>query len=298
MDKKQIEDYRKAGSIAKQIKEYCKKTIKQGEELGKLAERIEAKIKELGGDIGFPVNLCIDDLAAHSTPALDDDTPASGLLKIDIGVSVNGAIADTAITIDLTEDNRHKEIIKATEEALKKAIELVKKNKSETKINEIGAIISKTITDLGFTPIQNLSGHSIDLYQIHSGITIPNYDNKNDNELGEGVFAIEPFATYGNGIVYEGDVSGDYQLVKEGQVRDPTARQVLTWLKENKSTLPFSERELEREFGSKAKLAIKRLEEAGIIKSFGRLIEKSHQPTTQIENTLIIYDDKVEVISD
>ncbi len=299
MKKQEIADYKKAGIIAKQIKDYAKSIIKPNTPLNEIAEKIEAKILELGGEVAFPVNLSIDDLTAHFTPSLKDETPATGLLKADIGVHVNGFIADTAITIDLTKQQEHKKIIKATEQALANALELVKKNKEKTRINEIGKIVHKTITEAGFSPIRNLSGHSLEKNTIHAGITIPNYDNSNENEIGEGAFAIEPFATYGEGIVREGGSSGDYDLIKEeGNVRNPFAREILKWIKENKSTLPISERELERKFKRNPRLALKILEQAGIIKSYPALIEKAHKPSTQAENTVIIHDGKVEVTSE
>jgi len=298
MNTLELESYRKAGRIAKKIKEYAKTIIKLGAPLNELAEKIESKTIELGGEVAFPVSLGIDDIAAHYTPSLDDATPASGLFKVDIGVHVDGFIADTAFTIDLTDDNEHQKIIKATQDALEAAQNIVKTNGSQTQINTIGKAIHETITKADFSPIRNLSGHSLEQGSVHAGITIPNYDNGNENQLGEGAFAIEPFATYGEGVVYEGAGSNIYSLAKESKPRDPTARKVLEWIIENKLSLPFSSRELEREFGTKARIAIKRLTEAGIISEYAQLIEKSHKPVTQQENTFIISKGKVEVTSD
>ena len=164
--------------------------------------------------------------------------------------------------------------------------------------NEIGKVIHKSITDSGFSPVRNLSGHSIDQFQIHSGITIRNYDDGNDGVLPEGAYAIEPFATTGQGEVYEGDESSIYHLIKGiGKPRDPFAREILAWIQENKQTLPFSERELESEFKKSVRIALKRLVEAGIIKSFPRLIEKAHKPVCQAEHTLLITKDNVEIIT-
>jgi len=297
MDKQELESYKKAGKIAKQIKEYAKEKIKLNTPLNEIAEAIEAHIVELGGEVAFPVSLGIDDVAAHYTPTLNDITLATGLLKIDIGVHVDGFIADTAFTLDLTKKQEHKEIIKATQDALEAAQKVVEKNKSQTPINEIGKAIHKTITEADFSPIKNLSGHSLEQGSVHAGITIPNYDNNNTNTIGEGAFAIEPFATYGEGVIYEGAGSNIYSLAKEGTPRDNSAREILAWIMENKATLPFSSRELEREFGAKARIAIKRLVEAGIIREYAQLIEKSHKPVTQQENTLIISKDKVKVTS-
>ena len=205
--KKELENYKQAGKITTQVIAYAKKITKQGTPLSKIAEDIEKKIIDLGGQVAFPVNLSIDDIAAHFTPALKDEAIAKGLLKIDLGVHIKGSIIDTAFTIDLSKSKEHEKMVKAVKHALENAIDLVKKYKSKTKFNEIGKIIHKTITDSGFSPIKNLSGHSLDLYEIHAGMTIPNYDNGNENGIGEGAFAIEPFATTGSGVVYEGSDS-------------------------------------------------------------------------------------------
>jgi hypothetical protein len=64
---------------------------------------------------------------------------------------------------------------------------------------EIGRTISETITDLGFNPIQNLSGHGVSHFNIHDSPSIPNFDNGDDTTLEKGdTIAIEPFATTGN----------------------------------------------------------------------------------------------------
>jgi methionyl aminopeptidase len=200
----------------------------------------------------------------------------------------------------LTSEKKHSKLIEAAEEALKKALELVKKQKSQTKFNEIGKIIEEEIKKRNFSPIVNLSGHSLDEFDIHSGITIPNVDNGNAKTLGEGAFAIEPFATLpsGSGSVYDGNGSNIYHITGSGAVRDSFAREVLSWVLEVKKTLPFSQRELEKKFGSKAIVAVSNLKRAGAIKEFPQLIEKSHAPVSQAETSLIIHQGVVEILVD
>src|SRR3989344_5627431 len=103
--------YIKAGEIAKQAKEYAKSMIKQGMPLLEIAEKIELKIVELGGFPAFPVNLSKNEIAAHSTPLYDDTETASGLLKVDIGVHIEGCIADTALSLDLDNSEENKRLI-------------------------------------------------------------------------------------------------------------------------------------------------------------------------------------------
>jgi methionyl aminopeptidase len=236
-------------------------------------------------------------VAAHYTPKLKDDKKASGLIKIDIGVAVNGCIADSAFTLDLTPEKKYTKLIQASEEALKRAIEYVQKNKDKSIISNIGKEIQQLINKQGFAPIRNLSGHGLDEYTIHSGMTIPNYENGNDKEIGEGAFAIEPFATTGEGLIYEGQDSGIYHLTGQGQVRDNFSREVLDFILEKKKTLPFSHREIEKKFGSRSAFALANLKRANIIEEYPQLIEKSHAPVSQTEHSILITKDKVEVIT-
>lgn len=293
LTEKQVKDYERAGKIAQEAVIYSKSIIKPNVPLLEIAEKIEDKIKELGGELAFPVNLCIDDIAAHYTPKLNDKTKAEGLLKVDIGVHVSGCIADTAFSLDLTQDKRYSKLVEASEKALEKALEKAKKN---SQLNEIGKAIQEAITSLGFSPIRNLSGHSLGEYIIHEGATIPNYNNGNTNELKEGVYAIEPFATTGTGVVKDGKPSGIYRIEKSGAVRDSLAREILRFAEEKYRTLPFSQRVIEKKFGSRALLSLRFLEQAGILHQYSQLVEKSNQPVSQAEHTIIITD-KVEVIS-
>jgi methionyl aminopeptidase len=236
MDKNKII---KAGKIAKEVKEYAKSIIKKDMLLLEIAELIETKIKELGGDIAFPVNLSINDIAAHYTPNNDDKTKAHGLLKIDIGIHVEGWIADTAFSIDLEDNEENKKLIEASSKALENATKVIKEN---TKLNEIGKTIQETIESFGFTPIINLSGHSLEQYDLHAGITIPNINNKQNTPIKQGLYAIEPFATSGNGKVYDGRPSGIYRLINNKNVRSPIARETLRLIEKEHDKVPFCSR--------------------------------------------------------
>lgn len=291
-----IENYKKAGQIARQVKEYAKSIIKKNEKLVDIAEKIESKILEIGGELAFPVNLSIDDVAAHYTPTLHDDKIAEGLLKVDIGIHVNGCICDIAFSVDLTPEKKHAKLIEASENALKSALEIIEKNVSKSTFNDIGGAIKEQIQKLGFSPIRNLSGHSLKEYRVHSGSIIPNYDNGNTKQIGEGAFAIEPFATSGAGIVYDGAGSNIYHIVKSGQVRDAFARQVLRYILENKKMLPFSQRELEKKFGTRVLFALKSLKTSGTIEEYPQLVERNHAPVSQAETSVVIHDNKVEIL--
>jgi methionyl aminopeptidase len=283
------ENYIKAGKIAAEVVKYAKSIIKKDVLLLEIADKIESKIIELGGKPAFPVNLSINEIAAHDTPAFNDARKASGLLKVDIGVQIEGCIADTAFSLDLENSEENKKLIMAAEKALLEACKLIKEGVT---IREIGAAIEKAIKSSGFIPINNLSGHSLEPYHLHSGITVPNHDNSQEKIIESGVYAIEPFATIGLGSVRDGKLSGIYKIEREGSVRDSTAREVLAFIYEEYQTLPFCSRWIYKKFNSRGLLALRRIEESKLLHHYHQLIEVSGKKVSQAEHTIVIDKDK------
>ncbi|MBI2449493.1 type II methionyl aminopeptidase [Candidatus Pacearchaeota archaeon] len=290
MNSEEIEKLKKAGEIAQMIIPYAKGFIKKDMLLLEIAEKIEKKIEELGGKPAFPVNTSINHVAAHYTPSIDDKSTAKGLLKIDFGVHIDGYISDNAFSLNLEHNENNNRLIHAAEEALKNVLNEIN---SKMSFSQAGEIIQKSIMKHGFAPIRNLSGHGIAPYIIHAGKTVPNYDNKNDNVLGEGYYAIEPFATNGNGSVHEGGESGIYALIKKKPVRDELARKIIQFIEHNYKTLPFCSRWIVKEFSSRALFSLRILEQNGIIKHYPQLVEDGGGIVSQAERTLYISKDEV-----
>lgn len=271
--------------ISSKIKEYAKSIIKKDTSLLEIAEEIESKIIELGGKPAFPVNLSIDNIAAHYTPSFDDETKAQGLLKVDFGVHIDGWIIDRAFSIDLENNEENKKLIEASNQALNNALKITKKGIST---DEIGKVISETIESHNFSPILNLSGHSMNQYLLHAGITIPNTNDGRNKILKEGLYAIEPFATNGSGRIREGKPSGIYELRNPRNVRSPIAREILEFIKEEYQTLPFCSRWIVKKFGTKALIGLKQLEENGNLHQFSQLVEIPNSKVSQAEETILI----------
>ena len=278
----------KAGEIASKVKQFAKSFIKQDMKLLEIAEKIEDKISELGGKVAFPTNLSINEIAAHYTPSYSDETRATGLLKVDIGVQIKGEIADTAFSLDLENSKENKKLIEASEIALKNAIQKIKIGIS---LGEIGKTIQNSIENEGFSPIINLSGHEMKEYELHAGIMIPNVDNKMPEKIKKGLYAIEPFATIGSGRVIEGKPSGIYLLEDDKNIRNNEARIILNFIIEEYQTLPFCSRWIIKKFGTKSLFALKQLEENGNIHQYAQLVEISHKKVSQSENTVLIDDE-------
>lgn len=282
-----LNDWIKAGKIAAEALNYSKSLIKEGESLLFVCNEIEKKVIDLGGRPTFPVNISINSVAAHYTSSSDDKSAFKNedMVKIDVGVEVNGFVGDNALTIYLGKEKKYLDLVNASKGALDTAVKLVKPG---VKLCEIGIAIHKEIQKYGFSPIKNLSGHGIERYNIHSGINVPNYDNGDKRELKEGqIIAIEPFATDGKGYVIEGKQSGIYKLVNKKPIRDNNSRKVLEFIEKNYKTLPFAKRWIKTPM---ANIALNILEREGIISQYPQLVEENKGFVSQAEHTILVKD--------
>lgn len=294
MDTELLARYEKAGTIARETVAYARGIVKKGIKLLELAEAIENHIKKLGGAPAFPVNLSIDSIAAHATPSYDDTDVAHGLLKVDLGVHIEGAIADTSFSIDLEQSATNKQLIEAAQAGLDAAVDHAKKG---VRLGHMGEVVDSTIKRAGVQVVRNLSGHSIEEYDVHAGVTLPNYDDGSSVVLEEGVYALEPFTTTGHGSVRDGKSSGIYQFMENKPIRDELAREVLGFIVESYQTLPFASRWIHAQFGTRGLLALRQLQQAGILYQYPQLIEVSGAPVAQAEHTFVVTKDKTIVIT-
>lgn len=276
--------YEKAGKTAAEVLKYGKSLIKVDAKLSEVTNKIEEKIESLKASPAFPPQISINEIAAHYYSDDKDDSKfkKGDLVKLDIGIHVDGFIADTATTIDLGD---HKDLVKASQEALEAALKMFKPG---TELKEIGKKIEEVITSYGFNPIRNLSGHEVKQYELHAGLTVPNFDNGDKTKIKEGqVFAVEPFATTGDGFVKDSKISGIYSLVNPKNVR--SGREVLKYIVENFKTLPFHKKYLFKKFKEfKANFSLRILEKEEIIHQYPQLIEKTNGLVSQAEHTVIV----------
>jgi len=287
LDDDAVDSYREAGEILAETMTEARAMIEPGVTQLEVAEYAEDAIREAGAGLAFPVNISIDEEASHATPARDDDTEFDDeMVCLDIGVHVDGYIADAAVTVDLTDTP---DLVDAAEEALEAAVDAVGPG---VEVGEVGAAIESAIDAYGYTPILNLTGHGVQRYDAHTGPNIPNraVDRSVELEVGQ-VVAIEPFATDGRGKVGEGGSEEIYEQVTDGTIRDRRARQVLEEI-EAFDDLPFAARWLD---SSRSEMALRRLKMADIVKGYPVLKEADGQLVSQAEHTLIITDDGCEV---
>jgi methionyl aminopeptidase len=293
-----LEQFRKAGKIASQARAYGVSLMKPGASLFEVSEKIEENIISLGGLPAFPVQISINEIAAHYCSDPEDKTvlKEGDLAKLDLGVHIEGYVADTAVTVDLSKDSKYKDLVKASEEALQNAIKIIKPGIT---LREIGKTINDSIAKYGFSPIRNLGGHGVGKYAVHGPPSIPNVDNGDKTTLNEGdTVAIEPFATTGAGMIYEKDLSNIFMIIGKKTARNLMTREVMKEIEKFKG-LPFTERWLVKKGISLAKVnfALRELDNLGILRSFPPLPDKNKGMVSQAEHTLIVTKDGCEVIT-
>lgn len=219
------------------------------------------------------------------------------LIKLDIGSHVDGYISDMAVTIEIG-TNKYTELIKSSSEALDNAIEIIKPG---IQISEIGKTIESTIKSYNYVPIDNLTGHSLEKYELHSGISIPNIsDNVSTRKLKYGdVIAIEPFSTNGKGHVYSGNGSNIYlikSLIRSNFIREKKLKFLFDNIHNKYGSLPFAQRWCIN-MTNNINLMLKKLQFLGLIKHFPQLIEQEKGMVSQKEHTIIVTENSCEVIS-
>ena len=292
LDSKVIEDYKKAGKINKKAKELVAKLAKPGAKVLDIAEKVEKLIIDEKARPAFPLNIGINSIAAHYTPDLDckiklgDDD----IVKFDVGVQVNGYIADSAITISTNPKNDlHHKLIEAAQKSLENAIELVKPG---AKIEKIGEPIESTMKKHGVKPIENLTGHGVAQYTQHTSPTIWNV-KRAGGTLEEGMqIAIEPFSTNGAGEVHDDKEVQIFEFIGQIPVRMAEARKILHLAEHEFERTPFAKRWLEKEIGKlKLGMALIELDKFRALFKYPVLKEKGNGLVAQFEHTMIVQKD-------
>ena len=294
-----MESYIKSGKLASKIRNEASKMIKEGTLVIDLVEYVENEILKSGAQIAFPCNVSLNEVAAHYTSPAGDKTEihAGDMVKLDLGAMIDGYIADTAVTIiadgNITENytqdeiNLHEEIAEASAAGLEAAISTVR---AGVEVSKVGDAVHEAISEYKLNPIFNLTGHSLEQYNLHAGISIPNYDNHDNYVLEEGqAIAIEPFATNGEGIVNDAPGHYIYSYMANKPFRMKSTQRVLKYIQHNHRYVPFSGRWITNEFGErKGAIALKQLADAMALYPYAPLREKKGCFVSQKEHTVIV----------
>jgi methionyl aminopeptidase len=282
----------KAGGIASRVRKEVVPNVEARRPVVEICDFVEDRIRSLGGAPAFPCNVDIDRVAAHYTSPVGDvlTIPEGTLVKVDIGVHVDGYIADTATTVCL--DPSLRGLVEAVEAGLDAALNVVR---AGVRASDIGAVIERAIRGRGFAPIRNLTGHRMARYLVHAGQSIPNISAGDGHALKEGdVYAIEPFSVPRNavGLVTDGPPSNIYLFKKKRRLDGEAAKSMLRLIQSEYRTMPFASRWVLRRFpGPEGEEAFSELLRSKCLYSYPQLVEKSRAPVAQAEHTVVVTAD-------
>lgn len=289
----EIEEYRKAGKLVAEVREQARPLVKPGVTLLEIAEAVEELIAQKGVKPAFPCNISVNEIAAHYSPPADDDTTIKegDMVKVDVGVHVDGYIGDTAFTIATGEKQ---ELVQTVERALEAEIGAIKPG---IDVGELGRIVEETVTAAGFKPIRNLSGHSLARWNLHAGLTVPNVKGETGQKLSVGdVVALEPFVTDGAGYVDDQQKVYILRYLYDRPVRLRMARELLRDVKRAYDSLPFAERWLAKKMSKlRLELTLRELVGVGALLPYHVLAERAGGKVAQAEHTVIVTEGGCEV---
>ena len=291
-DDEALEKFRVSGKILRETREEIRNFVREDMPIIEVCEKAEKTIMDKGGKPAFPCNVSINEIAAHYTSPPKDDRriPKKSIVKVDIGVHVDGYLTDTAVTICFNPE--YKSLVDTAEQALKTAINSIHPEMSTSKL---GAIIEKTIKSHGFKPISNLTGHQVGRYLVHAGTSLPNVAQLSFSKikLGE-VYAIEPFVTLPDAVgrVEDGEEATIFRFLKSKSLKNPYAKQLLKHIEENFRTLPFAERWLQGIVPKgHYREAFRELLSSKALMGYPIFVEVSRKPVAQAEHTVLIVED-------
>lgn len=274
--------YENAGLILKEIKVKLQQGVKSGTGYLELARFVENEIFSMGGTPAFPCNISVNAIASHYTPQENDPLKlkTGDLVKIDLGVILNGYIADSAITLEV-ETSAYKDLIYATGQTLANAIAMIRPG---IQTGEIGRVIEASAHLYGYNVLKGLYGHNLARDCLHGGLTIPSYDDGSRKKIREGdVLAIEPFLTPGSGGILRNKGGNIFQLIRPGYLcADDREKKILLYIERNYNSFPFARRWLDDQD------ALESLARRALVMEYPMLVEKDGAPVAQAEHTIIV----------
>jgi methionyl aminopeptidase len=200
---REIELIAAAGRVAADTIAHVGRHLEPGvttEELDRIAEefiRSHGGIPTSKGYRGFPKAICIspNDMIVHGIPG-SYQVADGDLLTLDVGVTLDGYVADTAYTFAVGEVSAEAErLLEVGQAALAAGIEQAQ---VDNRIGDVSAAIQRVVEEAGFAVVRALVGHGVGR-AYHEDPQIPNYGTPGRGaRLSSGMtLAIEPMITAG-----------------------------------------------------------------------------------------------------
>jgi methionyl aminopeptidase len=201
--KSEIETMARAGRVVAETLALLGETLKPGMTTAELDEVAEAFIHTQGGVPtfkgyrGFPASICTspNSMVVHGIPGayrIED----GDLLSVDVGVTLDGFVADSAYTFSVGEiPESAQRLLEVGQGALEAGIEQAR---AGNRIGDISAAVQRTTEEAGFSIVRELVGHGVGR-SMHEEPQIPNFGEPNRGPLLQSgmTLAIEPMITAG-----------------------------------------------------------------------------------------------------
>jgi methionyl aminopeptidase len=208
----EIEKMAQAGAILIDTLELLESKIRPGVSTGELDQIAERFIRSRGatptfkGYRGFPGSICASPNAmiVHGIPG-SYRLKAADIISIDVGVTLDGWVADAARTFPVEEIGADVEnLLGATAEALHAG---VKQCRPGNRMGDVSSTIQQVAEGAGLSVVRSLVGHGVGR-SMHEDPQVANYGTPGKGPLLEEgmVLAIEPMTTAGRpGVRVAGD---------------------------------------------------------------------------------------------
>ncbi|HEX8074016.1 MAG TPA: type I methionyl aminopeptidase [Thermoleophilaceae bacterium] len=200
----QIDRMAAAGEVLARCLTMLKGKCRPGVTTADLDRSAEKFIRSQGGEPafkgyrGFPGSICTspNSMVVHGIPG-PYELQRGDILSIDVGVILDGWVADAAITVPVGNVTPvAKKLLTTTREALFEAVEQCRPG---NRLGDVSHAVQQRVEADGFAVIRSLVGHGIGR-DMHEDPQIPNFGSADSGpELAEGmVLAVEPMVNVGN----------------------------------------------------------------------------------------------------
>ena len=200
----EIEKIAAAGRVLARCLTLLQGKVKPGVTTAELDRSAEKFIRSQGGEPafkgyrGFPGSICAspNSMVVHGIPG-PYELARGDILSIDVGVILDGWVADAAITVPVgTVTPVAKRLLASTREALFAAVDQCRPGR---RLGDVSHAVQQRVEADGFAVVRSLVGHGIGR-DMHEDPQIPNFGDPGTGPLlGEGmVLAVEPMTTAGD----------------------------------------------------------------------------------------------------
>lgn len=267
------------------------------EELKKIFNNKKSKKLERG--IAFPTCVSVNHLCGHYSPMADESSTLQegDVAKIDLGVHLDGFIAQVAHTVVVSADPASKvtgkkaDVILAAHFALLAAQRIIKEGATNTQVTQA---IAQVAEQFGVTPLEGVLSHKVKKHLIDGNDVIINKETAEQRveefEFAPGdVIGLDIYISTGEGkpkesefrtTVFKRELDAQYNLKLQ------KSRAFFTEVNKRFPTLPFAIRAFEDTVG--AKVGVKECLDHDLLTGYPVLTEKVGEIVAQFKSTIAV----------